>query len=76
MSETLVKRIMLDEFKNVQKFIAATREEDDEVMVRCGKYIVDGKSIMGIFSLDLTQPLIVEFTNPAFADKLKAFEVY
>lgn len=76
MSETLVKRIMLDEFKNVQKFIAVTREEDDEVTVRCGKYVVDGKSIMGIFSLDLTKPLIVEFTNPALADKLKAFEVY
>ena len=55
MQETLVKKIMLDEFALVKDFIHDTQSEETEVTVRCGKYVVDGKSIIGIFSLDLSK---------------------
>lgn len=76
MQETLVKKIMLDEFALVKDFINDTQSEETEVTVRCGKYVVDGKSILGIFSLDLSKPLVVEYYNEAFGEKLKKYEVY
>lgn len=76
MQETLVKKIMLDEFALVKDFINDTQNEETGVTVRCGKYVVDGKSILGIFSLDLSKPLVVEYYNEAFGEKLKKYEVY
>ena len=76
MQETLVKKIMLDEFALVKDFIHDTQSEETEVTVRCGKYVVDGKSILGIFSLDLSKTLVVEYYNEAFGEKLKKYEVY
>ncbi|MFR1983162.1 MAG: HPr family phosphocarrier protein [Christensenellaceae bacterium] len=40
------------------------------------QYVVDAKSILGIFSLDLSQPLTVEIYSDdceAFLEKLKKF---
>lgn len=76
MQETFVKKIMLDEFALVKDFINDTQSEETEVTVRCGKYVVDGKSILGIFSLDLSKPLVVEYYNEEFGEKLKKYEVY
>ena len=33
---------------------------EGEVTISCGRYIINAKSIMGIFSLDLTKSLILE----------------
>lgn len=76
MQETFVKKIMLDEFALVKDFINDTQSEETEVTVRCGKYVVDGKSILGIFSLDLSKPLVVEYYSEALGEKLKKYEVY
>ena len=76
MQETLVKKIMLDEFALVKDFIHDTQSEETEVTVRCGKYVVDGTSILGIFSLDLSKPLVVEYYNEEFGENLKKYEVY
>lgn len=76
MQETFVKKIMLDEFALVKDFINDTQNEETEVTVRCGKYVVDGKSILGIFSLDLSKPLVVEYYSEALGEKLKKYEVY
>ena len=57
--------IYLDNFNKVKDFIAAVRDIPGEVTVTSGKYVVDGKSIHGIFSMDMTQPLCVEFEDPS-----------
>ena len=47
-----------------------------DVELICGRYVVDAKSILGIFSLDLSQPLTVEIYSDDCADlleKLKKF---
>lgn len=69
-------RIMLDEYQRVKDFINLTREENNEVTVRSGKYVVDGKSILGVFSLDLTQPLVVECYSDNLIESLRKYEVY
>jgi hypothetical protein len=43
-----------------------------EVMVMSGRYIIDGKSIMGLFSIDITKVLSceIEGNNPEELDEI------
>ena len=48
-----------------------------EILLKSGKYVVDAKSILGIFSLDLSQPITVEAYSDDCDDlleRLKKFE--
>ena len=49
--------IKLNAIADVQKFVQVTTKHPIEVDLKSGRYIVDGKSILGIFSLDLTKPI-------------------
>ncbi len=62
-------KVKLDSIKSVQQFVNAVSKFSGEIDLKSGRYIVDAKSIMGIFSLDLMQP--VEMTVHAdSADEL------
>lgn len=49
--------IKLATISDVRDFVNAVASFDDEIDLQSGRYIVDGKSIMGIFSLDLLSPI-------------------
>ena len=49
--------IMLATINDVRDFVDVTRKYDMEIDLASGRYVVDGKSIMGIFSLDLLKPI-------------------
>lgn len=51
------KEIMLHSIEDVKKFVNITMAHPYDTEVVCGKYTVNAKSIMGIFSVDLTKPL-------------------
>lgn len=53
-------------------------KQDYELSLQCGRYIVDAKSILGIFSLDLTKPieLVVETEGIDLEVVKKIFEDY
>ncbi len=51
--------IKLDSFDKIKKFVDITNHVDYELDLISGRYVVDGKSIMGIFSLDLSGPILV-----------------
>lgn len=51
--------ISLDTFDKIKKFVNITSNLDYELDLVSGRYEVDGKSIMGIFSLDLSKPIEV-----------------
>lgn len=53
------KMIMLNSIEDVKNFVNIASSKDYEIDLNSGKYTVDAKSIMGIFSLDLTKPLKV-----------------
>ena len=42
------------------KFITLGCKYDCDIDLTSGRYVVDAKSIMGIFSLDLSKPIMVE----------------
>ncbi len=54
--------ILLNGIEKVKTFCNLANEQDYELSLQCGRYIIDAKSILGIFSLDLTKPieLVVE----------------
>ena len=49
--------IRLSTIADVRDFVNAVAAFDGEVDLSSGRYVVDGKSIMGIFSLDLLSPI-------------------
>ena len=49
--------VMLDSISAVKKFVNIVTAYDFEVDLASGRYAVDAKSIMGIFSLDLSKPI-------------------
>ena len=55
--KTTTTNIKLATISDVRDFVNAVAAFEDEIDLQSGRYIVDGKSIMGIFSLDLMQPV-------------------
>ncbi len=49
--------IRLSTIADVRDFVNIVSATDIDVDLASGRYIVDGKSIMGIFSLDLLAPI-------------------
>jgi hypothetical protein len=53
-------QIALKMAQNVKEFVNIVQKYPYEIDLRSGRYIVDAKSILGIFSLDLSKPIVVE----------------
>lgn len=53
--------VSLDKITDIKDFVNLASKCRDDVVVKSGNYAVSAKSIMGLFSLDLTKPLKVEF---------------
>jgi phosphotransferase system HPr-like phosphotransfer protein len=49
--------IRLSTIQDVNQFVKTVSGADHEIDLSSGRYVVDGKSIMGIFSLDLLNPI-------------------
>lgn len=52
--------VLLSSINDVKAFVNVVTKYDFEIDLTSGRYVVDAKSIMGIFSLDLTKPIKVE----------------
>lgn len=61
-------KISLEMAQKVKEFVAITQESECEILLKSGKYVVDAKSILGIFSLDLSKPITVEIYSDDCAD--------
>ena len=62
--------IMLKTINDVKAFVNSVVKCDFDVDLTSGRYTVDAKSIMGIFSLDLSKPLTMEIRSDDCADFL------
>ena len=49
--------ILLDTIECVKAFVSKVSHYPDEMDICSGRYVIDAKSIMGIFSLDLSKPI-------------------
>ena len=50
-------KIKLSTIEDVRKFVETVTRYDMDIDLASGRYTVDAKSIMGIFSLDLIKPI-------------------
>ena len=49
--------VSLNSIDKVKSFVNILTKYDDDFDLVSGRYIIDAKSIMGIFSLDLSKPI-------------------
>ena len=64
--------ILLDMAETVKKFVNIAARYDYEMTLKSGRYVVDAKSILGIFSLDLGEPVVLEIASDDCDDLLAA----
>ncbi len=73
MIETVIELSNLDA---VKEFNRAVLNNHGDVTLFSGKYIIDGKSIMGILSMDLSKPIKVEIDDPVNKDVLNVIDKF
>jgi len=64
--------ISLNAIDKVKVFVNIISKYDGDFDLASDRYVVDAKSIMGIFSLDLAKPLRLDIHDDANADKVSA----
>ena len=64
MSTMYTTDILLSSIEAVKKFVTLANRYDFPINLRTDKYTIDAKSIMGVFSLDLSKPVTVELEGP------------
>ncbi len=72
-------KIQLVSINDVKEFVSKISQFNCDIDLISGRYVVDAKSIMGIFSLDLSKPIDIEIHNDnyydEFLEKMKNFIV-
>ncbi len=53
-------KILLDTTDSVKSFVNIISSFDYDADIRSGRYVVNAKSILGIFSLELSRPVVLE----------------
>ena len=70
--------VLLNSISDVKRFVGAACAQQCDIDLVAGRYVVDAKSIMGIFSVDLSKPITVEIhgTDAETESFRKAVEEY
>lgn len=68
--------IILNSTDKVKSFVKKSESFEEDIDLASGRYIIDAKSVMGIFSLDLSKPidLIIHSDNKDLLENFKEFE--
>ncbi|MBQ9545641.1 MAG: HPr family phosphocarrier protein [Clostridia bacterium] len=69
-------KIKLSTINDVRDFVSAVTAYDGEADLTSGRYVVDAKSIMGIFSLDLSEPITLTVHSGSEAELEKLVEKF
>jgi len=68
--------IAINTIDDVKNFVTIVTKCNYDVDIVSGRYAIDAKSIMGIFSLDLSKPLELRAHSDDCADLLKELDPY
>lgn len=70
------KFIKMNNVTDVMNFVKEASKIEGDVTVLKGRYIIDGKSIMGVMSIDMSTGMIVEYPADAvdFENFISKFE--
>lgn len=70
------KLVNVGSINAIKDFVNTAVEVPYDVRVYSGPYVVDGKSVMGLFSLDLSSPVYVEVLGPDESHNEKELEKF
>lgn len=63
-------KISLNSIDKVKAFVNDVTKFDSDFDLVSGRYVIDAKSIMGIFSLDLSKPIDLNIHSEEDIDKI------
>ncbi len=69
-------QIQLSTIRDVQDFVGIATAFDGDIDLTSGRYVVDAKSIIGIFSLDLLSPITLTIHSGNADGLLEAIKPY
>ena len=71
-------RVLLNSLEKVKSFVSIVGKFDADVQMVSDKYIVDAKSIMGLFSMNLLEPmtLVIKADNSVCVNVLDDIRPY
>lgn len=64
--------ISLNSVDKVKSFVNIIAKHDGDFDLTSGRYVIDAKSIMGIFSLDLAKPIQLDIHDDSEVDTVMA----
>lgn len=64
-------KVLLNEVDHVKNFVEIVSKFEEDIDLVFGRYIIDAKSILGIFSFDLSKPVEIHI----HAEEDKANEI-
>lgn len=59
----MTAKIKLALAEDIKKFVNEARTFTSDINVRSGNYVVDGKSILGLFSINTSNPIEIELIS-------------
>lgn len=65
-------KVSLNSIEKVKVFVNVVSKYDSDFDLISGRYVIDAKSIMGIFSLDLSKPIELSVHDEAVAEEVVA----
>lgn len=65
-------KVSLNSIDKVKIFVNSVSKYDSDFDLISGRYVIDAKSIMGIFSLDLSKPIELTIHDDAIVDEVMA----
>ena len=63
-------KISLNSIDKVKSFVKTITKYDYDFDLVSGRYVIDAKSIMGIFSLDLSKPIELNIHSESNVDEI------
>ena len=64
-------QVLLSSIERVKNFVRLVNQYPGQISIVSGPYVVDAKSIMGIFSLNLNEPVTVEMRDDVPAELME-----
>ena len=68
--------IVLKDTTDIQSFANLVNQYPFTISLRQGRAVIDAKSILGIYSLDLTKPVIIEVYSNQASELLEALQKF
>lgn len=70
----MTAKIKLALAEDIKKFVNEARTFISDINVRSGNYVVDGKSILGLFSINTSNPIEIELVSSDL-EEIEKFDV-